>query len=151
MVKATKKETQSYKQFVKARTPSPAVPRNAVVAFAVGGLISVYGQVVMNGFMAFGMKEQEAGRAMLAVVIFTGALLTGFGVYDRLGQFAGMGAILPISGFANAVASPALEYKREGYVFGIGARLFKVAGPVIVYGLVTATAMALIRVILGLV
>lgn len=151
MVRASQEESRRYQQFVKTRSPSPSLVRNAVAAFAVGGSICALGQVVMNGFLTAGMNPQDAGRAALVVIVFLGVLFTGFGVYDRLGQWAGMGAMLPISGFANAIASPAIEYKREGFVFGVGARLFQVAGPVIVYGLVTATVMALIRLTLGLI
>mgnify|MGYP000870375111 CR=1 FL=1 len=124
--------------------PKPPLLKNILWAFAVGGLICTLGQVIQNYFAAFGLAKKEAGAATSAVLIFLAALFTGLGVYDELGRRAGAGSIVPITGFANSIVAPALEFKREGYVFGIGARMFVIAGPVIVYGLVTACAVGFI-------
>lgn len=137
MAKLTR-EQQLYKQWASFRKPRPPLGRNLVVAFVVGGLICVLGQGVLNYFISLGMTPQEAGGPTAAVMIFIGALLTGLGVYDRLGKFAGAGSIVPITGFANSIVAPALEFKYEGYVMGVGARMFTIAGPVLVYGMSTA-------------
>ncbi len=124
--------------------PKPPILKNALWAFAVGGLICTFGQVIQNYFTSLGLSPKEAAGPTSTVLVFLAALLTGLGVYDELGRRAGAGSIVPITGFANSIVAPAMEYKREGYVFGIGAKMFVIAGPVIVYGLVTAVTIGLI-------
>lgn len=124
--------------------PKPPILKNALWAFAVGGLICTLGQVIQNYFIGLGLSPKEAGGPTSAVLIFLSALFTGLGIYDELGRRAGAGSIVPITGFANSIVAPAMEYKREGYVFGVGAKMFVIAGPVIVYGLVTAFIVGLI-------
>ncbi|HWQ62324.1 MAG TPA: stage V sporulation protein AC [Negativicutes bacterium] len=124
--------------------PKPPILKNALWAFAVGGLICTLGQVIQTYFVGLGLSQKEAGGPTSAVLIFLAALFTGLGVYDELGRRAGAGSIVPITGFANSIVAPAMEYKREGYVFGIGAKMFLIAGPVIAYGLITAFAVGLI-------
>lgn len=102
------------------------------------------GQIIINLFRLGGLTFPEASAATSAVLIFLGALLTGLGVYDDIARFAGAGSIVPITGFANSIVAPALEFKREGYVLGVGARLFQIAGPVLVYGIVTSIIVGLI-------
>lgn len=138
MVKASSKATHRYLQMVQRAVPPRSLVKNAIMAFLVGGTIAGIGQIVMGFFQSLGLSPKEAGPPTTATMIFLGAFLTGIGVYDRLGPVAGMGAALPVTGFANSIVSPALEFKREGYVLGLGARMFQVAGPVIVYGLSTS-------------
>lgn len=102
------------------------------------------GQIIINLFRLGGLTFPEASAAATAVLIFLGALLTGLGVYDDIARFAGAGSIVPVTGFANSIVAPALEFKREGYVLGVGARLFTIAGPVLVYGIVTSIIVGLI-------
>lgn len=102
------------------------------------------GQIIINLFRLGGLTVSEASAAATAVLIFLGALLTGLGVYDDIAKFAGAGSIVPVTGFANSIVAPALEFKREGYILGVGARLFTVAGPVLVYGIVTSIIVGLL-------
>ncbi|HHW91935.1 MAG TPA: stage V sporulation protein AC [Firmicutes bacterium] len=132
------REQEVYKRWANARKPKPPLVRNTIAAFLVGGLICTIGQIILNFFLSLGMNLKEAGGPTAAVMIFLGALLTGLGVYDRIGKFAGAGSVVPITGFANSIVAPALEFKREGYVMGVGARMFNIAGPVLVYGMATA-------------
>jgi stage V sporulation protein AC len=118
--------------------PRRPVLKNVTLAFAVGGTISAIGQVFLSYLVGRGVPQKEALAMTSGFMVFWGALLTGLGIYDAIGRVAGMGAALPITGFANSMVSPAMEFKREGYVLGVGAKLFTVAGPVIVYGLVAA-------------
>ncbi|MCY0877636.1 MAG: SpoVA/SpoVAEb family sporulation membrane protein [Firmicutes bacterium] len=118
--------------------PQRPIVKNALWAFFVGGAISTVGQGVLWFFMRHGMTAKEASSPTAVVMIGLGALFTGLGWYDRLVKRAGMGASLPITGFANAMVAPAMEYKAEGLVMGIGARLFTIAGPVLVYGMAAA-------------
>ena len=106
------------------------------MAFIVGGIICMIGQGINDSYMNFaGLDKQTAATCTSITLIFIGALLTGLGVYDLIGKRAGAGSIIPITGFANSIVSPAMEFKREGYVLGVGANLFKIAGPVLVYGI----------------
>lgn len=123
-----------YKKRTKELAPRPTVLKNIILAFLVGGAICTVGQLITNLFTSGGMAAKEAGAATAAVLIFAGAFFTGLGIYDELGRVAGAGSIVPITGFANSIVSSAMEFKREGFVYGVGARLFTVAGPVIVYG-----------------
>ncbi|HHW02692.1 MAG TPA: stage V sporulation protein AC [Thermoanaerobacterales bacterium] len=144
------KEQQDYQNFVKQKRPKPPLLKNILMAFIVGGLICVVGQVIMNFYISRGMSPKEAGAPTSATMVFLGAFLTGLGVYDKIGKRAGAGSIVPITGFANSIVSPAMEFKREGYVFGVAAKMFVVAGPVIVYGMCSAVVIGLIYYILKL-
>jgi len=139
-------ETQKkqYKQMVDEVKPKPRVWRNVFWAFVVGGLIALLGQFLVVFYQSRGLPLSEAGAATSATLVFLAALLTGLGIYDEIARFAGAGSIVPITGFANSMVSPALEYRGEGLVLGVGARLFTVAGPVLVFGIVTAWAVALL-------
>lgn len=125
--------------------PRRPVLRNTVLAFLVGGLICALGQLFFLYLRGRGVAEKDALAFTSGFMVFWGALLTGLGVYDVIGRVGGMGAALPVTGFANSMVASALEFKREGYVLGVGAKLFTVAGPVIVYGLVSAVAVVLLR------
>lgn len=137
-------EQQVYQKLVEQVKPKPKVLVNALNAFWVGGVICAIGQLITLAFRSGGFPSQDAANATTMVMIFLGAFLTGLGIYDQIGKFAGAGSIIPITGFANSIVSPALEFKREGFIFGVGSRLFMVAGPVIIYGLVTSVIVGLI-------
>lgn len=129
---------EKYQKLAEQYTPKPTVVKNVVRAFIVGGIICSIGQLFINFFLTLGMSRVEASTAATATMIFLGALLTGLGIYDEIGKFGGAGSIVPVTGFANSIVSPAMEFRREGYVMGVGAKLFTVAGPVLVYGIATS-------------
>ena len=135
---------KNYKEYVDKISPKPTYVKNYILSFVVGGIICVIGQVINDVYMKFGLDKLKAAGATSMTLIFIGALLTGLGVYDLIGKRAGAGSIIPITGFANSIVSPAMEYKREGYVMGVGANLFKVAGPVLVYGIGSSVLCGLI-------
>lgn len=135
---------EQYKTLSQQFTPKPTIVKNVVLAFVVGGIICAIGQVIVNVYVTFGLARIEASTAATATMIFVGALLTGLGIYDEIGKFAGAGSIVPVTGFANSIVSPAMEYKREGYVLGVGAKMFIIAGPVLVYGIATSIVVGLI-------
>ena len=125
----------AYQRMTKPLIPKPTVVKNSILAFLIGGGICVLGQMILNTALAFGLGFKEAAAVSATSIVFGGALLTGLGIYDELGRYAGAGSIVPISGFANSIVSSALEYKREGFVYGIGAHIFTIAGPVLAYGI----------------
>lgn len=126
---------KKYKDYVDEISPKPTYIKNYILAFIVGGIICMIGQGINDAYMNIGgLNKQDAASYTSITLIFIGAFLTGLGVYDLIGKRAGAGSIIPITGFANSIVSPAMEYKREGYVMGVGANLFKIAGPVLVYG-----------------
>jgi len=143
-------QKESYQKHVKKAMPKSRLVRELFMAFIVGGLICVLGEA-LNDLGEKALKLDEAGVSTFrsAVLIFLGALFTGIGVYDVLGRVAGAGSIVPITGFANSIVSPALEYKWEGFVLGVGAKLFTIAGPVLVYGISTSVLAGVIYYILG--
>lgn len=127
---------KEYKNYVDEISPKPTYLKNYILAFIVGGIICVIGQGIKDLYLNIGnLNDLSAGNATSITLIFIGAFLTGLGVYDLIGKRAGAGSIIPITGFANSIVSPAMEYKREGFVLGVGANLFKIAGPVLVYGI----------------
>lgn len=139
------KKYKQYDQLVKKLTPNSNYVQGYVRAFWVGGLICVIGQLIsIAGEKWLGMTESSASMLTSVVLIFLGTTLTGLGIYDDIGRYAGAGSIVPITGFANSIASPAIEFKREGLVLGVGAKLFAVAGPVLVYGIVSSVAVGII-------
>lgn len=133
--KTEKQMSEDFKKMVGKSSPPTSSVKNCILAFVVGGLICDVGQIVMNTFLRFGVPEENVGIYVAAVMVFLGAFFTGLGLYDELGKYAGAGSIVPITGFANSIVSPAMEFKREGYVFGVGAKMFVIAGPVLVYGI----------------
>lgn len=124
-----------YQQYVEKKSPKSKVLRNVIRAFIIGGLICVIGQFFINILRIKGYPSDTAGNLTTLIMVFAGALLTGLNVYDELGRYAGAGSIVPITGFANSIVSPAMEFKSEGYIMGVGARMFVIAGPVLVYGI----------------
>ncbi len=124
-----------YRKYVGKVSPNSKILRNVLRAFLVGGLICIVGQFFSNSFIQIGLDHDTASSLTSVVMVFLGVAVTALNLYDDLGKFAGAGSIVPITGFANSIASPAIEYKTEGYVLGIGARMFLIAGPVLVYGI----------------
>jgi len=124
-----------YRKYVDKVSPDSKTARNVLRAFMVGGFICVIGQFFLNSFKNMGLDQDTASSLTSIVMILIGVSLTALNLYDDIGRFAGAGSIVPITGFANSIASPAIEYKSEGYVLGVGARMFLVAGPVLVYGI----------------
>ncbi|MFA9558608.1 stage V sporulation protein AC [Evansella sp. AB-rgal1] len=140
---------QEYQKFASAREIKRPVLKNCIKAFLVGGSICMFGQLIQTFYYTFfDFTEKTAGDPTVATLIFISVLLTGFGVYDTFGQFAGAGSAVPVTGFANSVASAAIEHRSEGYVLGVGGNMFKLAGSVIVFGTVAAFVIALIRTLL---
>ena len=140
---------EEYAAFLRARAePSPLL-RDMLRAFVGGGLICVLGQLVLAGWGALGLDEESAATATSVTLVFLGALLTGLGVYDDLAKLAGAGTLVPITGFANSVAAPAIEFKTEGFVTGMAVKMFSIAGPVIVFGTVAGVLYGVILVLLG--
>ncbi|HBT47894.1 MAG TPA: stage V sporulation protein AC [Peptococcaceae bacterium] len=137
-------EQQAYQKLVEQVKPKPRVLVNVLNAFWVGGTICGIAQIITLIFRGAGLGVQDASNATVMIMVFLGAFLTGLGLYDEIGKWAGAGSIIPITGFANSIVSPAMEFKREGFIYGVGARLFTVAGPVIIYGLVTSVLIGLI-------
>ncbi len=140
---------EEYEKYVKEKSPKSPVVRNTCFAFVVGGAICVLGQALQNGFLSLGLEKTDAGTATSASLIFLSALVTGLGLYTRLARFAGAGTLVPITGFANAVASPALDFKSEGFITGTAVKMFTIAGPVIVYGLAAGVVYGVILMALG--
>ncbi len=145
-----KMTNEEYREYAKQRAPRSLVKQNALRAFLVGGLICCLGQFLLNACTALGLDEESAGTATAIALVFLSALLTGLGVYDKLAKLGGAGTLVPITGFANAVAAPALEFKTEGFVTGTAAKMFVIAGPVLVFGVGASVVYGLVLVLLGL-
>ncbi|MGE5403547.1 MAG: stage V sporulation protein AC [Candidatus Saccharibacteria bacterium] len=140
-----------YQAFAKEREPKRPILLNCVRAFISGGLICLIGQFVQDFFIwNFNFTEKTAGNPTVAVMILFSVILTSLGVYDHIAQWAGAGTAVPVTGFANTIASAALEHRTEGYVLGVGGNMFKLAGPVIVFGVFSAFVIALIKTIIPL-
>lgn len=138
---------QEYQDFAKAREPKRPVFTNCLKAFLVGGLICTFGQGLQWFFIKyFDFTKTTAGDPTVAVLIMTSVLLTGLGVYDHIGQWAGAGTAIPVTGFANTVSSAAIEHRSEGYVLGVGGNMFKLAGSVIAYGVFSAFVVVIIKI-----
>lgn len=129
---------------VQKASPDSPIIMDCVKAFVSGGAICSIGQMLRNYFTGQGLSTDDTGLAVSLILIASAVLLTGLGLFGKIGKFCGAGTIVPITGFANSVASPAIEFKKEGWVFGLGAKMFQVAGPVIVYGTVTSIFVGII-------
>ncbi len=145
-MKMTNKE---YGEYIRRQQPRSPLGKDMLCAFLTGGLICVLGQLLNALFMRWGLSQETAGSAVSITLVFLGALLTGLGIYDDLARFAGAGTLVPITGFANAMVAPALEFKREGFITGTAAKMFSIAGPVIVFGISASDLYGLILVLLG--
>jgi len=142
-------QRRQYLQMAGRFTPKPPLLRNCCWAFAVGGLICAIGQAFLSLFQRLGLNILDAGAAALVTLVFLAAVLTGLGFYDEIARYAGAGAIVPITGFANLMVAPALEARTEGMVLGIGARLFTIAGPILAIGIVTAWLVGILYYLFG--
>ena len=125
---------KEYGKLISSMAPKSPIVKDCLNAFWIGGLICAIGQLILNGYTALGLDETNAGTATSMTLVALSALLTGFSLYDNIAKHAGAGTLVPITGFANAIAAPAVEFKTEGLILGVGAKMFTIAGPVIVYG-----------------
>lgn len=134
----------SYPEFIKQKSPKSPIVKNVLRAFVVGGLICVIGQYFRSVYEGIGLSKAAVATADSITMVFLGVALTAIGVYDKIAKFAGAGTLVPITGFANSVAAPAIEFRPEGFVLGVGVKMFSIAGPVIVYGTATSVLYGLI-------
>ncbi len=141
---------KEYQQYVDERAARSPILKNCIAAFWVGGLICLLGQLLYAGLAALGVDGKISGQSVTCILIFAAALLTGIGVFDRIAKYAGAGTLVPVTGFANAVVSPAIDTKSEGLVMGVGAKIFTVAGPVLLYGTLCGTLYGVIYYIVTL-
>ena len=125
---------KEYAALVKDMMPKSPILKDCINAFWIGGLICALGQLIMNGYLSLGLEKEAASTAMSMTLVALSAFLTGFSLYDNIAKYGGAGTLVPITGFANAISAPAIEFKTEGFVLGVGAKIFTIAGPVIVYG-----------------
>ena len=137
----------SYQEYVDKKSPNSPIIKNCINAFWVGGLICSIGQIILNICNNRGFSTEISGTIVSIILIGLSAFLTGLNVFNRIGKFAGAGSLIPITGFANSVVSPAMEYKSEGYVMGVGGKMFTVAGPVLVFGISTSIIVGLVYLI----
>lgn len=145
-----KMTNEQYEQYVKQKMPKSPFWKDLALAFLIGGLICCVGQVLMDVYTGMGASKEDAGSWTSVTMVFLGALLTGLGIYDRLAKNAGAGTLVPITGFANSVVSPAMEFKTEGFISGMAAKIFTIAGPVIVFGVAASVAYGLVLMVFGL-
>lgn len=137
--------SEQYEEYVKSITPTRNLWKQMVKAFLVGGIICVIGQAITNlATQVWQMEEQDAGGLCSLLLILISVILTGIHVYPDIVKFGGAGALVPITGFANSIAAPAIEFKKEGWVFGVGCKIFTIAGPVILYGIFTSWVLGLV-------
>ena len=141
---SVKMSSKEYNSYVQALAPKSKCLKNCLNSFWVGGLICTLGQLAMNGFQAAGLEKEIAGTATGICLVLLSAILTGFAVYDDIAKFAGAGTLVPITGFANSVVSPAVEFQTEGKILGTAGKMFTIAGPVIVYGVSASVVYGLI-------
>ncbi|MCQ4637940.1 stage V sporulation protein AC [Anaerovorax odorimutans] len=147
--KQKKQVAKAYEQYASQFTPKPNYFLNCLKAFIVGGLICVCALLLEKALVGYGLDQKNAGIYVTIILVMIAQLLTGLGLFDTIGKFAGAGVIVPITGFANSMVAPAIEYKQEGIVLGVGAKLFSLAGPVLVCGISVATVIGVIYWIVG--
>ena len=135
---------KEYAKLIKEMQPRSPIGKDCLMAFLIGGLICAIGQLFLNGYTALGLNETDAGTATSMTLVAISALLTGLSLYDNIAKYAGAGTLVPITGFANAIAAPAVEFKTEGFILGLAAKMFTIAGPVIVYGVSASVLYGLI-------
>ncbi len=143
------KSEEEYKILEKKNRSKIPKYKNIFFSFIIGGLICLLGQIFWEMYINLGFSQEDGGTMTTITLIFLGSFLTGIGVYDEISQYAGAGTIVPVTGFANAMVAPALEYKQDGYILGMGAKLFSVAGPVLSYGMLSAFIIGLLKYIFG--
>ena len=137
-------DNQEYDKLVKEMAPKSPIVKDCIFAFLIGGLICTVGQAFTNLYSYLGLDKTNAGTATSMTLVAISALLTGLSLYDNIAKHAGAGTLVPITGFANAIAAPAIEFKTEGFILGVGAKMFTIAGPVIVYGVSASVVYGLI-------
>ena len=143
----TEKQKQIEKEYgekVKQYTPTHSLPKEMLKAFLVGGIICTIGQGITQAAMSYGLNKDDAGTVCTIVLVLISVLLTGFNIYPNIAKFGGAGALVPITGFANSVAAPAIEFQKEGQVFGIGCKIFTISGPVILYGIFSSWVLGVV-------
>lgn len=145
----TEEKKKQYETYVKEVTPVHNLWMNMAKAFLVGGLICTLGQFLLTWCRNMGLDEKTAGTWCSVILVFLSALTTGLGLYPRLAKWAGAGTLVPITGFANSVAAPAVEFQKEGQVFGIGCKIFTIAGPVILYGILSSWILGILYYLIG--
>lgn len=135
---------KDYQEYVNQKSPNSPILKNCFNAFWVGGLICSIGQIIFSFCLYKGLDETASGTAVSIILITISAFLTGLNIFNKIGKFAGAGSLVPITGFANSIVAPAMEYKSEGYIMGVGAKMFTVAGPVLVYGISTSIIVGIV-------
>lgn len=135
---------EKFKTLTDETSPKPKLMKNCIMAFLVGGAICTIGQVIQNLLLNYGVSEENVKMILPIIMVFLGAALTGIGVYDKIADFGGAGTVVPITGFSNAIVAPAIEFKKEGFVFGVAAKMFTIAGPVLVYGIGSSVIIGII-------
>ncbi len=140
----SKKEYQNY---VDKKSPNSPILKNCINAFWVGGSICLLGQIILNICNSRGLSQEISGTIVSIILIGISAFFTGLNIFNKIGKFAGAGSLIPITGFANSIVSPAMEYKSEGYVMGVGGKMFTVAGPVLVFGISTSIIVGIVYLI----
>ncbi len=139
---------KSYQKYVDKKTPNSPILKNCINSFLIGGFICVIGQLINSYFKYIGFDSSLSGTATSIILIGLSAIFTGLNIFNKIGKIAGAGSLVPITGFANSIVSPAMEYKSEGYIMGVGAKMFTVAGPVLVYGISSSIIVGIIYFIL---
>lgn len=140
---------KEYQNYVKEKSPKSPIVKDTVLAFLIGGAICVLGQAIQNGWMSAGLGKEDAGTATAISLVFLSALLTGLNLYNKIARFGGAGTLVPITGFANSVVSPAIDFKSEGFITGMAAKMFQIAGPVIVFGTLASVIYGVILMLTG--
>ena len=141
---------KEYKSYVEQKARKSPIVKDVALAFVIGGLICVVGQAIQDGWSAMGLNQEDAGTATSICMVLLSALLTGFNLYNKIARYGGAGTLVPITGFANAVVSPAIDFKSEGFITGMAAKMFTVAGPVIVFGTLASVIYGVILMLFGL-
>jgi stage V sporulation protein AC len=141
---------ETYAQLMQSKIPASPLWKDMLFAFVIGGGICTLGQAILNGYLTLGLDEKQAGTALSITLIFLSALLTGLGLYDKLAKYAGAGTLVPITGFANSIVAPAMEFKSEGLIMGTAVKMFTIAGPVLVYGITASVFYGLLLYFFGL-
>lgn len=144
-----KMNKKDYQEYAESKVPKPTYMKNIVLAFLVGGAICTIGQIIMNYLSKSGLSKENIAAGTSIILVFLGALITGLGFYDKIGKIGGAGAAIPITGFSNAVVSPAMEFKSEGFIFGVASKMFTIAGPVLVYGVGSSIIVGILHLLLG--
>lgn len=148
--KGENKIVKKFQVLTEKNKPKPKIFKNCILAFVVGGAICTIGEFIQETLLKYGVPEDDVKIWLPVIMVFLGALLTGIGIYDKIATFGGGGTVVPITGFANAIVAPAIEFKKEGFVFGVASKMFTIAGPVLVYGIGSSVIIGLIYYIIGL-